>query len=78
MDQIHKRFTVEQAKVYFSVTRKGSITRTESEEILQINKTRFFALLKEYRQDPSIVLTSLTREEHQNGYPAETEVAMAA
>ena len=77
MDQIHKRFTDEQAKVLFQCYTKGSITRTELEKILQINKTRFFALLKEYRQDP--ISFSLT---YKRGTPkrisTETEVAMAA
>lgn len=52
MDQIHKRFTVEQVKVLLQCYLKGSITRAELEKILQINKTRFFAMVKEYRQDP--------------------------
>jgi hypothetical protein len=53
MDQIHKRFSVEQVKVLLQSYLEGTIVRTEVEEILQINKTRFFALLKEYRRDPS-------------------------
>ena len=53
MDQIHKRFSDEQVKVLFQCYTKGSITRDELEKILQINKTRFFAMLKEYRRDPA-------------------------
>jgi hypothetical protein len=53
MDQIHKRFSDEQVKVLFQCYSKGSITRDELEKILQINKTRFFALLKEFRRDPT-------------------------
>jgi hypothetical protein len=52
MDQIHKRFTVEQVKFCLQSYTQGTIGRTEVEEMLQINKTRFFALLKEYRRDP--------------------------
>lgn len=52
MDQIHKRFTVEQVKFCLQNYAQGTIGRTEVEEMLQINKTRFFALLKEYRRDP--------------------------
>ncbi len=52
MDQLHKRFTGEQVKMLFESYLQGTIVRAEVEEILQINKTRFFALLKEYRQDP--------------------------
>jgi hypothetical protein len=50
--QLHKRFTVEQVKVLFQSYIQGTIARAEVEEILQINKTRFFAILKEYRRDP--------------------------
>jgi hypothetical protein len=53
MDQIHKRFTVEQVKVLLQSYLQGTIARTEVEEVLQINKTRFFSLLKEYRRDPA-------------------------
>ncbi len=53
MDQIHKRFTVEQVKILFHSYIQGTITRSELEEILQISKSRFFTLLREYRQDPA-------------------------
>ncbi len=52
MGQVHKRFSVEQVKVLLESYLQRTIDRAEVEEILQINKTRFFALLKEYRQDP--------------------------
>jgi hypothetical protein len=52
MGQLHKRFTVEQVKVLFQSYIQGTIARTEVEEILQVNKTRFFAILKGYRRDP--------------------------
>lgn len=50
MGQLHKRFSVEQIKMLFESYLHGTIVRAEVEEILQINKTRFFALVKEYRQ----------------------------
>jgi hypothetical protein len=53
MDQIHKRFSVEQVKFLLQGYTQGTLGRTEVEEMLQINKTRFFALLKEYRRDPA-------------------------
>ena len=53
MDQIHKRFTIEQVKFLLQGYTQGTLGRTEVEEMLQINKTRFFALLKEYRRDPA-------------------------
>jgi hypothetical protein len=52
MDQLHKRLSVEQVKVLLRGYLQGTLGRAEAEEILQINKTRFFALLKEYRRDP--------------------------
>lgn len=52
MDQIHKRFTTEQLKVLFRGYCQGTIERACIEETLGIGKTRFFALLKEYRQSP--------------------------
>ena len=52
MDQIRERFTVEQVKVLLQSYLQHTISRTEVEEILQINQTRFFSLLKEYRPDP--------------------------
>ena len=45
MDQLHKRLSVEQVKVLLRGYLQGTISRSEAEEILQINKTRFFALL---------------------------------
>jgi hypothetical protein len=53
MDQIHKRFTIEQVKFLLQGYTQDTLGRTEVEEMLQINKTRFFALLKEYRRDPA-------------------------
>ena len=51
MTQVHKRFTVEQVKVLFQGYCQGHLSRPEVEEMLGIGKTRFFALLKAYRQD---------------------------
>jgi hypothetical protein len=53
MDQLHKRFTVEQVKLLLHGYLQGTIGRSEVEKVLQINKTRFFALLKQYRRDPA-------------------------
>ena len=52
MTQVHKRFTVEQLKVLFQGYLQGNLTRSDVESMLEINKTRFFALLKAYRQNP--------------------------
>jgi len=52
MDQLHKRFSVEQVKLLLQRYTEGELLREELEEVLGIRKTRFFALLKEYRHDP--------------------------
>ncbi len=53
MSQLHKRFTDEQIKMLFQGYCQGRMKRTEIQELLEIGKTRFFALLKNYRQDPA-------------------------
>ena len=52
MRQLHKRFTDEQTKVMFQGYDAGKMRRAEVQEMLEIGKTRFFALLKKYKQDP--------------------------
>jgi hypothetical protein len=52
MDQLHKRFSGEQVKVLLQGYCQGTMTRLEVEEMLKIGKTRFFALLNEYRLSP--------------------------
>jgi len=51
MTQLHKRFTDGQVKVLIHGYCQGLLDRAEIQEILGIGKTRFFALVKEYRQD---------------------------
>ena len=62
MDQIHKRFTTEQVKVLLKGYYQGMLDRAAVEEILGIGKTRFFALLKQYRLDPSRLCLGYRRE----------------
>jgi hypothetical protein len=52
MDQLHKRFSVEQVKLLLQRYTEGELSRAELEEVLGIGKTRFFALLKVYRDEP--------------------------
>ena len=52
MNQLHRRFTDDQVRVLLSGYCRGLLGRAEIQEILDIGKTRFFALLKAYRQDP--------------------------
>ena len=62
MDQLHKRYTVEQVKVILQGYCQGTMSRAEVEEMLQISKTRFFALLKDYRANPETFSITYQRE----------------
>lgn len=52
MSQPHKRFTDEQITFLFQAYSNGLMTRIEVQETLRVGKTHFFALLKDYKQDP--------------------------
>lgn len=52
MTQIHKKFTVEQIRILITSYDAGHISRSEIENTLGIGKTRFFALLKQFREHP--------------------------
>lgn len=52
MEQIHRRFTAEQVKVLLKGYCEGTLERSAIEETLGISKSRFFVLLREYRQNP--------------------------
>ena len=52
MDQIHRRFTAEQIRVLQLGYCQGTLCRSEVEEMLHLGKTRFFALLREFRRAP--------------------------
>lgn len=53
MTQVHKRFSAEQVKVLLQGYIQGNLSRADVESMLKIGKTRFFAILKAYRQDPA-------------------------
>ena len=65
MTQLHKRFTDDQVKVLLQGYCQGLLARDEIQEMLDIGKTRFFALLKEYRRDPEAF--SVTYERRTTG-----------
>lgn len=52
MGQVHKRFSDEQVRVLFQSYCQRKMTRSDLQELLGIEKTRFFALLKSYRKNP--------------------------
>ena len=75
MGHLHKRFTNEQVKLLLQGYVQGRIARSEVEGILEINKTRFFTLVKEYRRNPD----AFSLEYHRNTparLSAETEAAI--
>jgi len=61
MNQLHKRFTDDQVKVLFQGYCRGVLTRAEIQKMLGISKAWFFALLREYRQDPQAFSVSYRR-----------------
>src|SRR4030066_621417 len=52
MSQLHKRFTSDQVKKLLDRYLKTEIERTYIQETLGIKKRRFFALLKQYKENP--------------------------
>jgi hypothetical protein len=52
MVHIHRRFTDQQVVVLFEGYCQGQLRRVDVQDLLGIGKSRFFALLKAYRQDP--------------------------
>ena len=52
MSQLHKRFTAVQVKEILQRYMRHEIERSYVQEILKIGKTRLFALVKSYRQNP--------------------------
>lgn len=52
MSQLHKRFTTEQVVELLMRYIDKKIERKYIQEILQVGKVRFFAIIKEYKSDP--------------------------
>ncbi len=62
MDQLHRRFTVEQVKVLLHGYCQGTLARADAQALLGVGKTRFFALVGEYRSDPTVFSIAYARE----------------
>jgi hypothetical protein len=62
MDQLHRRFTVEQVKVLLHGYCQGTLSGAEAREMLGLGKTRFFALLQDYRSNPAGFSIAYERE----------------
>jgi hypothetical protein len=61
MVQLHKEFTDSQVKELVECYLRKEIERKYIQEVLCIGKTRFFALIKEYRKDPNNFSIQYTR-----------------
>jgi hypothetical protein len=64
MQQVHKRFTTEQVKALLQQYDAGHMARNDVQELLGLGKTRFFALLAEYRQGASAFSVAYERTAH--------------
>jgi len=49
---LHKQFSSDQVKVIFGNHLKGRIYVKEALQLLEISRSQFFALQKEYMEDP--------------------------
>jgi len=61
MDQLHKRFSDDQVRVMLQGYCQGLLPRTEIQDMLGVSKSRFFVLLKQYRQDPAAFSVAYSR-----------------
>lgn len=76
MCQLHRRFSAEQVKFLLQAYCQGTVNRAEVQDILGIGKTRFFALLREYHQDPQGFSLTYRRTSRAKLSPAvENEIA---
>jgi hypothetical protein len=73
MAQLHKKFSDIQIKELIGRYLEGKIKRSNIQKILGIGKTRFFALIKTYRQDPLAFSIEYTRKNATNKVPLEVE-----
>jgi len=76
MDQLHKRFNAEQVKMLIQRYNMGDMSRKEVQEILKIGKTRFFAILKDFKEDTADFQISYQRTS-QSRLGMKTEQAIA-
>jgi hypothetical protein len=54
MTQLFRSLTEEQVKVVVNGYYQGLLKRADVQEMLGVDKTRFFALVKEYRSNPEV------------------------
>jgi hypothetical protein len=62
LTQLHRKFTDEQVKELVEKYLRKEVGRRYLQEVLGINKTRFFALVRTYRDNPSIFSIQYVRK----------------
>ena len=62
MAQLHKKFSDIQIKELLGRYSEGKIKRIYIQKVLGIGKTRFFALVKNYKKDPTTFSVEYTRK----------------
>jgi len=73
MSQIHKRFNSDQVKELLERYSNKEIERNYIQEILGMRKSRFFMLLKKYKENPQTFTTQYQRTTPTRLIPAEIE-----
>lgn len=73
MTQLHRKFTDEQVKTLIERYLNKEIESHYIQKILTIGKTRFFALVKSYRENPDKFSIQYTRKGRTRGIPQSTE-----
>ena len=73
MVQLHKRFSDEQVIFLLQAYEQGLMSREEVQDALDIHRSRFFILWKEYREDPEAFTISYQRTTHKRISPAAEE-----
>lgn len=73
MVQLHKKFSDEQVKELIEKYLRKEVGRRYLQEILGINKTRFFALIKAYHDNPSVFSIQYVRKGKTRAIPEAVE-----
>jgi hypothetical protein len=76
MRQVHKRLSDEQIRFVLQQYERGVLSRASAQEVLEIGKTRFFALLHAYRREPA-TFSVVYHRASPGRLSAEVEEAMA-
>lgn len=74
MTQVHRKFTDDQVKELIEKYLRKEVGRRYLQEILGINKTRFFALVKTYRDNPAEFSIRYVRKGKTRAIPEAVEV----